>query len=1035
MDESEPTQTDAAAPASASDDAKALEEARALIVTLREKEAQQDRNLKVMDRNLMIMQRHLSEERARVAELHGRLLGRSAVGDRAEVREEIAVRVRSGEGPPPECPAHAAKPEPPRGCPMHAHAGDKRPAPGDEQQEAVSGKLRQESFKEEPMALSSLKELAMDSVLEGVTIADFSLPDQPLIYANHGFEEITGYSIEETVGHNCRFLQGPNTEPEKLMHIRKCISAGLPCTVQIKNYRKTGEEFINYLSLTPIRTARGQVTHYVGIQSDVTELVNTRTAELDALKKATIAEAATDAKSKFLAHMSHEIRTPLNGLIAVGQLLEETSLNRMQRDYVSTIRSSGETLQALIADILDFSRVEADKLVLRKEAFNPQAVIATVIKIVGLHSARLKLNIGYHLDENVPKLVIGDAMRVQQVLLNTLNNAIKFTEKGDIMIRMYVGKKRHAEEAFARANKAASELDEAEDKEPTTREWREEATRIGMKEARERATLTDWLERPKSVAMDDASTSSDDAEDGGDDMALHFYVKDTGIGLSSSSISTIFHSFQQVDLSPTRKYDGTGLGLAISQRLCEAMGGRMWAESPGLGMGSTFHFSIRCEPVPVESMDAEAAPVPGGARGCPIEAKKEAAARLAVRASGATTNTVKSMVRTPSTMNFNSICNGRELRVLLFDESKMMRQTLSAAIERWGVSVTQASTSDAIVAALDAGAHCDAKDAPYDIVVAEKSKTFVDAIRRWAESRKQIAPRGGAPFEVAGSVQEDGDGEASTPTVRLPKFILLTWPGYARSDSGDGLSWGNIEGLSRASLDNLNSPSGSGGETRGALTEVDEQVDDFLASRDAEVMPKPLQHARLQKLLAAVATDLFSSAETNRRGKDTPTRAEATGNQSAESQQPERSSAFKPIPKKLRVLLAEDHHINMKVACAVLAKCGHKDVTIAKDGVEVLEKLRELPNGLDAFDVVLMDLHMPRMGGMECVRQLRAQFPESRVPIVAVTADAVEESREKCLKNGFTAWISKPFRVEQLAGLLDEYSPGTAAFEARAAGG
>ena len=119
----------------------------------------------------------------------------------------------------------------------------------------------------------------------------------------------------------------------------------------------------------------------------------------------------------------------------------------------------------------------------------------------------------------------------------------------------------------------------------------------------------------------------------------------------------------------------------------------------------------------------------------------------------------------------------------------------------------------------------------------------------------------------------------------------------------------------------------------------------------------------------------------------------------------------------------------------MLAKCGHKDVTIAKDGVEVLEKLRDVPNGLDAFDVVLMDLHMPRMGGMECVRQLRAQFPESRVPIVAVTADAVEDSREKCLNNGFTAWISKPFRVEQLAGLLDEYSPGNAAFEARAEGG
>jgi len=188
-----------------------------------------------------------------------------------------------------------------------------------------------------------------------------------------------------------------------------------------------------------------------------------------------------------------------------------------------------------------------------------------------------------------------------------------------------------------------------------------------------------------------------------------------------------------------------------------------------------------------------------------------------------------------------------------------------------------------------------------------------------------------------------------------------------------------------------------------------------------------VQPATLQKLLATVASDLFSSAETNRRGqgKDFQLSAMANGGsgQTAESQQPPAVAAPKPLPKKLRILLAEDHHINMKVACAVLAKCGHKDVTIAKDGVEVLEKVGKLPNGLDSFDVVLMDLHMPRMGGMECVRRLRAAFPDSTVPIVAVTADAVEESREKCLKNGFTAWISKPFRVEQLAGLLDEYSP------------
>ena len=587
----------------------------------------------------------------------------------------------------------------------------------------------------------------MDSVLEGVTIADFSLPDQPLIYANHGFEEITGYSIEETVGHNCRFLQGPKTEPEKLMHIRKCISAGLPCTVQIKNYRKTGEEFINYLSLTPIRTAKGQVTHYVGIQSDITELVNTRTAELDALKKATIAEAATDAKSKFLAHMSHEIRTPLNGLIAVGaiggHLAEPHAEGLRLHDSVF-----GGNLAGAHRGHLGFLSGGGGQARASQGGVQPQAVIATVIKIVGLHSARLRLNIGYHLDENVPELVIGDAMRVQQVLLNTINNAIKFTEKGDIMIRMYVGKRRHAEESFARANKAASESDEAEDKEPTTREWREEATRIGMKEAQERATLADWLERPKSVAMDDASTSSGDAED---ERGRHGASLLREGHRDRSEQFQHFHHLQLVpasgsvaDAQVRRHGARSGDQPAPVRGDGRAHVGRV----PGLGMGARSTSASGASRLPWSVGRG------GGARarrraGCPIEAKKEAAI-LAVRASGATTNTVKSMVRTPSTMNFNTICNGRELRVLLFDESKMMRQTLSAAIERWGVSVTQASTSKEIVAALDAGVSCDAKEAPYDVVVAEKSKTFVDAIRRWAESRKQISPRGGAPSRAAG---------------------------------------------------------------------------------------------------------------------------------------------------------------------------------------------------------------------------------------------------------------------------------------------
>ena len=186
----------------------------------------------------------------------------------------------------------------------------------------------------------------------------FAQPDQPLIYANIGFEVMTGYSVQEAVGHNCRFLQDAGTEQSELDKVRTAIKAGEARTVVLKNYKKSGEEFMNQLSLTPIRDADGQVVYYVGIQSDVTELFKRRDVELSALKKVAHAEAAgTEAKSRFLAHMSHEIRTPLNGLIAVGQLLEDTNLDRLQREYVSQVRTSGDTLQSLISDILDFSRV------------------------------------------------------------------------------------------------------------------------------------------------------------------------------------------------------------------------------------------------------------------------------------------------------------------------------------------------------------------------------------------------------------------------------------------------------------------------------------------------------------------------------------------------------------------------------------------------------------------------------------------------------------------------------------------------------
>lgn len=115
-----------------------------------------------------------------------------------------------------------------------------------------------------------LKDRALGAAAEGITISDPSLPDNPLIYANSGFERITGYSAASVLGRNCRFLQGPDTDPADAETIRRAVAEETECTVEILNYRKDGSPFWNRLSITPVRDEDGRVTHFIGVQSDVT---------------------------------------------------------------------------------------------------------------------------------------------------------------------------------------------------------------------------------------------------------------------------------------------------------------------------------------------------------------------------------------------------------------------------------------------------------------------------------------------------------------------------------------------------------------------------------------------------------------------------------------------------------------------------------------------------------------------------------------------------------------------------------------------
>jgi PAS domain S-box-containing protein len=361
-------------------------------------------------------------------------------------------------------------------------------------------------------------------------------PDGRIEWANEAFCRVMEYSLEEVAGKNpAHFMIGPDTNPRTVARIRAAMARGQGISTDVVNYSKSGRKYHLHIEIQPVRGAAGEIENFIAVETDITARVET---EVQLRRAKAEADDASRAKSEFLASMSHEIRTPMNGVIGMTSLLMETTLTGEQRDFVNTIRTSGEALLTIINDILDFSKIESGKMELERAPFELALCVEEALDLFALQASSKKLEIGYYLAPDVPSWILGDVTRLRQVVVNLVNNAVKFTPSGSISVEI--------------------------------RRAAREPTALGF----------------------DPGLVPDPSR-----MVLEFRVRDTGIGIPADRIDRLFKAFSQVDSSTTRKYGGTGLGLAICQRLCELMGGAIRVESAA-GQGSSFIFTILTEVAP-----------------------------------------------------------------------------------------------------------------------------------------------------------------------------------------------------------------------------------------------------------------------------------------------------------------------------------------------------------------------------------------------------------------------------------------------------
>jgi two-component system sensor histidine kinase/response regulator len=353
-------------------------------------------------------------------------------------------------------------------------------------------------------------------------------------FANRFFLDWQQMGYEQMMGAHMPDVLGAQQFAESQRYVEAAL-AGEPQGFAGRLQWPSGDTSHTWVNYIPDVDERGGVRGFFVLVSDVTELKETE-LHLQSVNEELIvardrAEAASRAKSEFLANMSHEIRTPMNAIIGLARLLEEAPLAARERGHLDKIQFATQSLLSLVNDVLDFSRVEAGQLVLEHACFQLPQILDSISLMLSASAGDKGVELVYDIDAAMPTRLAGDPMRLQQVLLNLISNAIKFTAQGEVVLSV---------------------------------------------------RLAPESQRPPQAGQPPCA------------VLVEFRVRDSGVGIPADKLHGIFDAFSQGDNSTSRQFGGAGLGLAICRQLADMMGGAITVRSEA-GRGSEFLFCCPLE--------------------------------------------------------------------------------------------------------------------------------------------------------------------------------------------------------------------------------------------------------------------------------------------------------------------------------------------------------------------------------------------------------------------------------------------------------